>query len=107
MELTITPVNDLADQGENVVVTEDAAVSGNLLDNTVDNDGPQAATVTGFSWGGLANTTLGTPVTLAGVGTLLVNADAVISLRQLPIMTALSQRSVIPSQMVQIQYSPY
>ncbi|MBQ4677461.1 retention module-containing protein [Aeromonas hydrophila] len=75
LELTITPVNDLADQDENVVVTEDAAVSGNLLDNTVDNDGPQAATVTGFSWGGLANTTLGTPVTLAGVGTLLVNAD--------------------------------
>nr|WP_318841670.1 retention module-containing protein [Aeromonas hydrophila] len=75
LELTITPVNDLADQGENVVVTEDAVVSGNLLDNTVDNDGPQAATVTGFSWGGLANTTLGTPVTLAGVGTLLVNAD--------------------------------
>nr|WP_279451062.1 retention module-containing protein [Aeromonas hydrophila] len=75
LELTITPVNDLADQGENVVVTEDAAVSGNLLDNTVDNDGPQAATVTGFSWGGVANTTLGTPVTLAGVGTLLVNAD--------------------------------
>ncbi|HHQ4603511.1 TPA: retention module-containing protein [Aeromonas hydrophila] len=75
LELTITPVNDLADQGENIVVTEDAAVSGNLLDNTVDNDGPQAATVTGFSWGGVANTTLGTPVTLAGVGTLLVNAD--------------------------------
>ncbi len=75
LELTITPVNDLADQGENVVVTEDATVSGNLLDNTVDNDGPQAATVTGFSWGGVANTTLGTPVTLAGVGTLLVNAD--------------------------------
>nr|WP_289710402.1 retention module-containing protein [Aeromonas hydrophila] len=75
LELTITPVNDLADQGESVVVTEDATVSGNLLDNTVDNDGPQAATVTGFSWSGLANTTLGTPVTLAGVGTLLVNAD--------------------------------
>ncbi|MBW3823860.1 retention module-containing protein [Aeromonas hydrophila] len=75
LELTITPVNDLADQGESVAVTEDATVSGNLLDNTVDNDGPQAATVTGFSWGGLANTTLGTPVTLAGVGTLLVNAD--------------------------------
>ncbi len=75
LELTITPVNDLADQGENVVVTEDAAVLGNLLDNTVDNDGPQAATVTGFSWGGVANTILGTPVTLAGVGTLLVNAD--------------------------------
>ncbi|WDA26072.1 retention module-containing protein [Aeromonas hydrophila] len=75
LELTITPVNDLADQSENVVVTEDATVSGNLLDNTVDNDGPQAATVTGFSWGGVANTTLGTPVTLAGVGTLLVNAD--------------------------------
>nr|WP_275945685.1 retention module-containing protein [Aeromonas hydrophila] len=75
LELTITPVNDLADQGENVVVTEDATVSGNLLDNTVDNDGPQAATVTGFSWGGVANSILGTPVTLAGVGTLLVNAD--------------------------------
>ncbi|WP_200891464.1 retention module-containing protein [Aeromonas hydrophila] len=75
LELTITPVNDLADEGENIVVTEDAVVSGNLLDNTVDNDGPQAATVTGFSWGGVANTTLGTPVTLAGVGTLLVNAD--------------------------------
>ncbi|MDD9209676.1 retention module-containing protein [Aeromonas dhakensis] len=75
LELTITPINDLADEGESVVVTEDVAVSGNLLANTIDNDGPQAASVSGFSWGGVANATLGTPVSLAGIGTLLINAD--------------------------------
>ena len=75
LELTITPINDLADEGESVVVTEDVAVSGNLLANTIDNDGPQAASVSGFSWGGVANATLGTPVNLAGIGTLLINAD--------------------------------
>ncbi|WAF74272.1 retention module-containing protein [Aeromonas dhakensis] len=75
LELTITPINDLADEGESVVVTEDVAVSGNLLANTIDNDGPQAASVSGFSWGGAANATLGTPVSLAGIGTLLINAD--------------------------------
>ncbi|WP_306414269.1 retention module-containing protein [Aeromonas dhakensis] len=75
LELTITPINDLTDEGESVVVTEDVAVSGNLLANTIDNDGPQAASVSGFSWGGVANATLGTPVSLAGIGTLLINAD--------------------------------
>ncbi|WP_236660484.1 retention module-containing protein [Aeromonas dhakensis] len=75
LELTITPINDLADEGESVVVTEDVAVSGNLLANTIDNDGPQVASVSGFSWGGVANATLGTPVSLAGIGTLLINAD--------------------------------
>ncbi|WP_318841620.1 retention module-containing protein [Aeromonas dhakensis] len=75
LELTITPINDLADEGESVVVTEDVAVSGNLLANTIDNDGPQAASVSEFSWGGVANATLGTPVSLAGIGTLLINAD--------------------------------
>ncbi|WP_254924815.1 retention module-containing protein [Aeromonas sp. A35_P] len=75
LELTITPVNDLADGGENVTVTEDVVVSGNLLANTIDSDGPQAASVSGFSWGGVANATLGTPVSLAGIGTLLINAD--------------------------------
>ncbi|WP_254204205.1 retention module-containing protein [Aeromonas sp. FDAARGOS 1408] len=75
LELTMTPINDLADEGESVVVTEDVAVSGNLLANTIDNDGPQAASVSEFSWGGVANATLGTPVSLAGIGTLLINAD--------------------------------
>ncbi|MFM1647036.1 retention module-containing protein [Aeromonas salmonicida] len=75
LELTITPVNALSDQSESVVVTEDSAVSGNLLANTTDNDGPQAPSITGFSWGEITNPVLGTPVTLAGVGTLLVNAD--------------------------------
>ncbi|WP_447831346.1 retention module-containing protein [Aeromonas salmonicida] len=75
LELTITPVNALSDQSESVVVTEDSAVSGNLLANTTDNDGPQAPSITGFSWGAITNPVLGTPVTLAGVGTLLVNAD--------------------------------
>ncbi|MFM1705466.1 retention module-containing protein [Aeromonas salmonicida] len=75
LELTITPVNALSDQSESVVVTEDSAGSGNLLVNTTDNDGPQAPSITGFSWGTITNPILGTPVTLAGVGTLLVNAD--------------------------------
>ncbi|MFM1678866.1 retention module-containing protein [Aeromonas salmonicida] len=75
LELTITPVNALSDQSESVVVTEDSAVSGNLLANTTDNDGPQAPSITGFSWAEITNPVLGTPVTVAGVGTLLVNAD--------------------------------
>ncbi|MGY3961041.1 retention module-containing protein, partial [Aeromonas popoffii] len=75
LELTITPANDLSDQNESVVVTEDTVISGNLLANTIDNDGPQASSVTGFSWGSIINPSLSTPVTLTGVGTLLVNAD--------------------------------
>ncbi|MGY3956177.1 retention module-containing protein [Aeromonas salmonicida] len=75
LELTITPVNALSDQSESVVVTEDSAGSGNLLVNTTDNDGPQAPSITGFSWGAITDPVLGTPVTLTGVGTLLVNAD--------------------------------
>ncbi len=75
LELTIIPANDLSDQNESVVATEDTLISGNLLANTIDNDGPQAPSVTGFSWGSIINPALGTPVTLTGVGTLVVNAD--------------------------------
>ncbi|POG21638.1 hypothetical protein C2855_19585, partial [Aeromonas bestiarum] len=75
LELTITPVNDISDQNESVVATEDTLISGNLLANTIDNDGPQAPSVTGFSWGSIINPALGSPVTLTGVGTLVVNAD--------------------------------
>ncbi|WP_155274331.1 retention module-containing protein [Aeromonas hydrophila] len=68
-------VNELTDQGEQLVVAEDGVLNGNLLDNTVNTDGPSAASVLLFSWGGNANVAVGTSVTIDGIGTLVVNGD--------------------------------
>ncbi len=72
--VTVTPVNDAPVASPDTGTTpEDTPVSGNLLGNDRDIDGP-ALSVTQFSVGG--NTfAAGSTATLPGVGTLTVNAD--------------------------------
>ncbi|TAL02930.1 MAG: hypothetical protein EPO03_11810, partial [Porticoccaceae bacterium] len=70
------PVNVLSDDNEVVSTPEDTSVTGNVLANTVNPDGPFAASVTQFSVAG--DPTVYAPgftVTIADVGTLVVNAD--------------------------------
>ncbi|BEE21427.1 hypothetical protein VAWG007_15220 [Aeromonas enteropelogenes] len=68
-------VNELADEGEQLTVPEDGVLNGNLLTNTTNPDGPNAATVVNFSWGDNLSVTAGTSITIDGIGTLVVNAD--------------------------------
>ncbi|WP_421222618.1 retention module-containing protein, partial [Aeromonas enteropelogenes] len=68
-------VNELADEGEQLTVPEDGVLNGNLLTNTTNPDGPNAATVVNFSWGDNLSVTVGTSITIDGIGTLVVNAD--------------------------------
>ncbi|EKP0279753.1 retention module-containing protein, partial [Aeromonas bestiarum] len=67
--------NELADQGEQLTVPEDGVLNGNVLTNTVNADGPDAASVLFFSWGDNVNVVVGTSVTIDGVGSLVINAD--------------------------------
>ncbi|MGL4356465.1 MAG: retention module-containing protein, partial [Aeromonas popoffii] len=67
--------NELADQGEQLTVPEDGVLNGNVLTNTVNTDGPDAASVLLFSWGNNVNVAAGTTVTIDGVGSLVINAD--------------------------------
>ncbi|RZI93964.1 MAG: tandem-95 repeat protein, partial [Variovorax sp.] len=74
LTVTITPVND-APVGVNDTGTtlEDAPVSGNVLTNDTDIDSANLA-VTQFAVGGTTYTA-GQTATLAGVGTLVINAN--------------------------------
>ncbi|MGY3871550.1 retention module-containing protein, partial [Aeromonas crassostreae] len=67
--------NELSDLDEQVSVAEDGQLNGNLLDNASNPDGPDAASVTLFSWGDNVNVTAGSTVTIPGVGTLTVNGN--------------------------------
>ncbi|NWL79033.1 hypothetical protein DM872_19495, partial [Pseudomonas taiwanensis] len=71
----VIPVNDapVASNDGPVLVTEDSPASGNVLTNDNDADG-DALTVTGFSFGG-TNYLAGQSGTVAGVGTLVINAN--------------------------------
>ena len=75
LSLAITPVNDAPTAVNDTVTTpEDTAATGNVLTNDSDVDGNSTLTVTQFVVGG--NTfTAGQTATLAGVGTLQINAD--------------------------------
>ena len=76
----VTPVNDApVDGDETASVTEDTTLSEpaatGLLANTTDVDGP-APTVTGYTIAGVAGTqTVGSPVLIAGAGTITINAN--------------------------------
>jgi len=74
LTINVTPVNDapvaLNDVGAG---PEDTPQSGNVLANDSDVDG-NALVVTQYTIGGVAHAA-GTPATLAGIGTLLINAD--------------------------------
>ena len=67
--------NELSDEGEQLTVSEGGVLNGNVLTNTVNTDGPEAASVPIFSWGDNVNVTAGTSVTIDGVGSLIVNSD--------------------------------
>src|SRR5690606_602472 len=72
----VSPVNDApVATDDTLAVTEDTAATGNVLTNDTDVDGP-ALSVTEFTVAGDATVyTAGSTATIAGVGTLLVNAD--------------------------------
>ncbi|WP_241658289.1 retention module-containing protein, partial [Aeromonas sobria] len=67
--------NQLEDLGETVITQEDTVVSGNLLDNSTNPDGPAAASVVSFDWGINIGVPAGVPATITGVGTLIINPD--------------------------------
>ncbi|WP_253860404.1 retention module-containing protein [Aeromonas sp. CU5] len=67
--------NQLDDLGEAVVTLEDTQVSGNLLDNSTNPDGPAAASVVSFDWGINIGVPAGVAATITGVGTLIINPD--------------------------------
>ncbi|MFC4862854.1 Ig-like domain-containing protein, partial [Pseudomonas sp. MAHUQ-62] len=75
LDITVTPVNDapIASNDGPIAVTEDTPATGNVLtnDSDVDND---TLTVTQFEVGGTTYTA-GQTASLAGVGTLVINAN--------------------------------
>ncbi|WP_254204035.1 retention module-containing protein [Aeromonas sp. FDAARGOS 1410] len=68
-------VNVLADLDETVTTQEDSPISGNLLDNSTNPDGPATATIVSYDWGGNIGVPAGVAATITGVGTLIINAD--------------------------------
>ncbi|MGL6337489.1 retention module-containing protein, partial [Aeromonas jandaei] len=68
-------LNVLADLDETVTTQEDSPISGNLLDNSTNPDGPAAATIVSYDWGINIGVPAGVAATITGVGTLLINAD--------------------------------
>ncbi|MBL0545223.1 retention module-containing protein [Aeromonas jandaei] len=68
-------VNVLADLDETVTTREDSPISGNLLDNSTNPDGPATATIVSYDWGINIGVPAGVAATITGVGTLIINAD--------------------------------
>ncbi|MGY4004148.1 retention module-containing protein, partial [Aeromonas sanarellii] len=71
----LLPDNELDDLDESSVTLEDQAVSGNLLDNSTNPDGPLEASIVSYSWGSNLGIEAGVESTLDGIGTLIINAD--------------------------------
>ena len=71
----LLPENQLDDQDESVVTQEDQAISGNVLDNSNNPDGPLDSSVISYSWGNNQGIAAGVESTLDGIGTLIINAD--------------------------------
>ncbi|MDX7789894.1 retention module-containing protein [Aeromonas caviae] len=71
----LLPENQLDDQDESVVTQEDQAISGNVLDNSNNPDGPLDSSVISYSWGNNERIAAGVESTLDGIGTLIINAD--------------------------------
>ncbi|WP_421353173.1 retention module-containing protein, partial [Aeromonas taiwanensis] len=67
--------NQLDDQDEVVATLEEQAISGNLLDNSINLDGPLDTSVVSYSWGNNVDVAPGVETTLEGIGTLIINAD--------------------------------
>ncbi|WP_143684920.1 tandem-95 repeat protein, partial [Variovorax sp. KK3] len=75
LTITLTPVDDaFADADESASTAEDTPLSGSVLTGTASVDGP--VTVTGFQVAGDATAYgAGQTAAIAGVGTLVINAD--------------------------------
>ncbi len=73
VDVAVTPVNDLSDEGESVTTNEDTDATGNVLTNTDNPDGPNNATVTVFSWGDESGSA-GDTLEIQGVGTLQITS---------------------------------
>ncbi|UUM70457.1 retention module-containing protein [Aeromonas veronii] len=67
--------NQLDDLGETAVTQEDTQVSGNLLDNSTNPDGPADASIVSYDWGINIGVPAGVAATITGVGTLIINPD--------------------------------
>ncbi|MFQ2825152.1 retention module-containing protein, partial [Aeromonas allosaccharophila] len=67
--------NQLDDLGEVVVTLEDTQVSGNLLENSTNPDGPADASIVSYDWGINIGVPAGVAATITGVGTLIINPD--------------------------------
>ncbi|WP_429140693.1 retention module-containing protein, partial [Aeromonas allosaccharophila] len=67
--------NQLDDLGEAVVTLEDTQVSGNLLENSTNPDGPADASIVSYDWGINIGVPAGVAATITGVGTLIINPD--------------------------------
>ncbi|MGU5766856.1 retention module-containing protein, partial [Aeromonas allosaccharophila] len=67
--------NQLDDLSEAVVTLEDSQVSGNLLENSTNPDGPADASIVSYDWGINIGVPAGVAATITGVGTLSINPD--------------------------------
>ena len=75
LTIFVTPVDDpFTDADETVSTNEDTTLTGSVLTGTTSVDGP--VTVTGFSVAGVTGSfAAGQTATLAGIGTLVINAN--------------------------------
>ncbi|MDM5057690.1 retention module-containing protein, partial [Aeromonas rivipollensis] len=71
----LLPENELDDLDESEVTQEDQAISGNLLLNSSNSDGPQDTSIVSYSWGSNIGILAGVESSLDGIGTLIINAD--------------------------------
>ncbi|MEG0010179.1 MAG: retention module-containing protein, partial [Aeromonas sp.] len=71
----LLPDNQLDDQDEFAVTQEDQSISGDLLANSDNPDGPFDASIVSYSWGNNLGIPAGTASTISGIGTLIINAD--------------------------------
>ncbi|MGY3929122.1 retention module-containing protein, partial [Aeromonas simiae] len=76
--------NQLSDGNETVTVIEGESVSGNVLDNTVNPDGPDESSVLTYNWGINVGVPAGVPATLTGIGTLIINVDGSFTFTPVP-----------------------
>ncbi|MGY3856948.1 retention module-containing protein [Aeromonas intestinalis] len=71
----LLPDNQLDDLDEFAVTQEDQSVSGDLLANSSNPDGPFGVSILTYSWGNNIGVPAGVATTLDGIGTLIINAD--------------------------------
>ena len=67
--------NILLDESEVISIAEDNPVSGDLLVNSSNPDGPVDASIVSYDWGINIGVPAGVAATITGVGTLIINPD--------------------------------